>query len=119
MDLAKIKFEQMDEGYPIVLKFEIDELEMRKLKQLRFEHYSAEWAHFVVENRTNKTKDPIHDYDFIYGPIADDRVGVQLWRYENGMIDFSTMLKRIKYMKGETFQYFFGTERAVNLLRRI
>lgn len=53
----------------------------------------------------------------VIGPIADDRVGLQLWRYESQMIDLPTLVKRLKYMKGLTVQYFFGTQKAVSLLK--
>ena len=53
------------------------------------------------------------------GPIAHDRVGVQLWRYENRSIDLPTLVRNLQYMKGVTFQYFFGTERAIKLLKKL
>ena len=49
----------------------------------------------------------------------NDRVGIQLWRYESHVIDLPTLVRNLQYMKGITIQYFFGTERAINLLRRI
>ena len=30
-----------------------------------------------------------------------------------------TFLERLKYMKGITFQYFFGSEKAIQMLRRL
>ena len=59
------------------------------------------------------------DYDIIYGPIADDRVGVQLWKYETQSIDLPTLVRNLQHMKGITFQYFFGTEAAIKLLKRL
>jgi hypothetical protein len=49
-------------------------------------------------------------YDIVIGPIANDRVGVQLWKYENQSIDLPTLVHNLRNMKGITFQYFFGTE---------
>ena len=60
-----------------------------------------------------------YEYDVVIGPIANDRVGVQLWRYGNHSIDLPTLVRNLQYMKGVTFQYFFGTERAIKLLKRI
>ena len=34
-------------------------------------------------------------------------------------IDLPTLVRNLQYMKGITIQYFFGTERAVQLLKRI
>lgn len=42
---------------------------------------SEEWAKFILLNRNNLTEKPAHEYDVVIGPIANDRVGVQLWRY--------------------------------------
>lgn len=66
-----------------------------------------------------KTDIPAHDYDIVYGPIANDRVGVQIGKYEAGDITFDQFLENLKYMKGVTFQYFFGTERAITKLQKI
>ena len=60
-----------------------------------------------------------YEYDVVIGPIANNRVGVQLWRYENRSIDLPTLVRNLQYMKGVTFQYFFGAERAIKLLKRI
>ena len=38
----------------------------------------VEWLLFVDANRDRKTVDPIHDYDIIIGPIANDGVVLQL-----------------------------------------
>ena len=117
--MAQIKVEQLHEGEPVVLSYELDEAEMGKLKMLRFEDYNEDWAEFVLSNRSNATGDSVHSYDIVIGPIADDRVGVQLWKYENQLIDLPTLVRKLKYMKGMTIQYFFGTERAISLLKRV
>lgn len=119
LNMAEIKVEQLRYGNPTVLEFEIDENAMSSLKTLRFEQYSEEWAEFIIANRKNLNSYPIHDFDVVIGPIANDRVGVQLWRYENQQINLSTLMGRLQFMKGITIQYFFGTERAVTLLKRI
>ena len=58
----------------------------------------------------------MHSYDIVYGPIADDRVGLQIRNYRLGNIDRQEFLRRLQYMKGVTFQYAFCTQRAVNNL---
>lgn len=86
---------------------------------LHFENYSEEWAKFILQNRNNPTDQPTHEYDVVIGPIANDRVGVQLWKYENRSIDLPTLVRNLQYMKGVTIQYFFGTEYAIKKLQRI
>ncbi|MBF1073485.1 MAG: DUF3990 domain-containing protein [Prevotellaceae bacterium] len=62
---------------------------------------------------------PPHNYDIVIGPVANDKVGRQLWRFQNKDIDISQLIRNLKYMKGITIQYYFGTERAIKHLQRI
>ena len=115
MEMAKIKVEQLRFGSPRVMTFEFDD-KNPDLKIKRFEKYSEDWAKFILLNRNNRTNAPAHDYDVVIGPIADDRVGVQLWKYESKLIDLKTLTQNLRYMKGITIQYFFGTEKAIKTL---
>lgn len=119
MAMAKIKVDQLEFGEPMVLTFEVDEAQMERLNIQRYHGYSEEWAKFILLNRRNDKPYPAHDYDIVFGPIADDRVGVQLWKYETQSIDLPTLVRNLQHMKGITFQYFFGTEEAIKLLKRI
>ena len=119
LEMAKTKVEQLETGTPTVIAYELDETQLDELKVLRFDEYSKEWAKFILLNRNNSSDKPAHDYDVVIGPIANDRVGVQLWRYETHSIDLPTLVHNLRYMKGITIQYYFGTERAIKLLRRI
>lgn len=119
LNMAHIKVEQQQVGSPVVIEFEIDEEKMNTLHLLRFDNYSEQWAEFILANRNNNTGVPVHDYDIVIGPIANDRVGLQLWRYENQLIDLPTLVSKLKYMKGVTIQYFFGTKKALSLLKRV
>ena len=119
MAMAKTKVEQLEAGLPMVLTFEADDEAMAELKVLRFADYTEEWAKFILLNRNNASCEPAHNYDIVIGPIANDRVGVQLWKFENGTIDLPTLVHNLRNMKGITFQYFFGTERAIKILKRL
>lgn len=102
-------------GDPIVTRFEFDEsgLYSSDLKIKRFISYSDEWLDFIIANREGRK---VEKFDFVYGPIADDKVGFQLRRYKEEVIDKAELLERLKYMKGITFQYFFGSEDAIKYL---
>ena len=119
-EMAIFKAKQFD-GAPIISAFEFDEkvLNDDSLRVKLFSEYSLEWAEFVFANRTNMTNTSLHDYDIVYGPIADDRVGVQIRNLIEKNITLDVFLERLQYIKGVTFQYYFGTERAINLLRRL
>ena len=119
MEMAKTKFDQIKTGFPTVLTYEVDEQQMNQLKVLRFDAYTFECSQFILMNRRNYTNKPMHDYDIVYGPIANDKVGVQLWKFENQMIDLETFTRNLHRMEGITFQYFFGTERAIKLLKKL
>lgn len=116
------EFKAMTEGGdPVINAFLFDEqlLASDELKVRVFEGYTREWADFIFLNRNNRTEMPVHDYDVVYGPIANDRVGVQIGKYEAGDITLDQFLHNLKYMKGVTFQYFFGTERAISKLHKV
>ena len=108
-------------GTPVLNTYLFDEqvLTSGELRVLSFEGYTREWADFIFLNRNNRSIDPAHDYDIVYGPIANDRVGVQIGKYEAGDITLDQFLQNLKYMKGITFQYYFGTERAISRLTKI
>ena len=61
-----------------MLSYDFDEslLVDGSLKVLSFKGYTKEWAEFIFANR-DFTQDSHHDYDIVYGPIANDNVGEQ------------------------------------------
>ena len=119
LNMANIKTEQLQEGEPTVIEFEVEARDIWSLHTLVFDDYSENWAEFILANRNNSAGTPIHNYDIVIGPIANDRVGVQLWKFENQLIDMPTLVCKLKYMKGITIQYFFGTETALSILKRV
>jgi hypothetical protein len=118
MEMAQFKAEFTDTE-PVVSVFEFDKGLMTDLRCKCFEGYTEEWAHFVYDHRTEPQGKTLHDYDIVYGPIADDGVTFQLRRYVGGVISLARLVEELKYAKGITFQYFFGTERALQQLKRL
>ena len=118
--MAQIAVEREGYGKPIVTAYFFDEkhLDDENVRFKRFEAYTAEWAKFIVANRQNRTDTPIHDFDIVYGPIANDRVGVQVQLYMQRYIDVERLVEELKFIS-PTFQYFFGTEKAIQLLQKI
>lgn len=114
--MASFKAELLG-GEKVVTSFEIDSFDGLKVK--RFNEYSEEWANFVYSHRTEPQGKTLHDYDVVYGPIANDRIGAQITRYQQGYITFEEFLNRIKYIKGITFQYAFCTQEAIDRLKKI
>ena len=108
-------------GNPTVTRYEFDEDAAKAdgLAYLRYEKYSLEWGQFVHKNRKNKTSTSLHSYDIVYGPIANDDIGFQMRRIDANLIDWEHFVKELEYKGGETYQYFFGTERSLKYLRKL
>lgn len=117
MEMAKFKSLQLG-GSPVVKEFEFDRegLLVADLMVQSFNSYSEEWVDFIIGNRNGNNT---FIYDYVYGPIADDKVGLQLRKYNDQDIDKTQLLQNLKYFKGITFQYFFGTEAALSFLKPI
>lgn len=119
--LAEQKTEQLQTGIPRVTIFELDEnvLNIPTLQVKVFDDYCEEWAEFVFANRDRDREHPTHSYDIVIGPIADDGVTYQLRRFRMGIIPMDKLIEELKYAKGLTIQYYFGTERALSYLKKL
>ncbi len=118
MEMAQFRAE-FEETEPVVNVYDFDDTFFGQLRVKSFEDYSVEWAHFVYDHRTAPNGRTLHDFDIVYGPIANDRIGAQIARYKQGYISFDEFLKRIQYIKGITFQYAFCTQRAIDKLVKL
>ena len=120
--LRMAEFKALTEGgTPTVNVYSVYDgiLKTNELKTLVFNGYTKEWAEFIFLNRNNPAKHQANDYDVVYGPIANDRVGLQITKYETGIISLEQFLENLKYMGGVTYQYFFGTNKAISKLQKI
>lgn len=118
--MAERTVDREEAGTPTVTTYLFDESILLKPSDLKvkiFEGYSQEWAEFIMMNRRNKTHIQEHDYDIVYGPIANDKVGLQISRYQLQYIAMEELIKQLSFIR-PTFQYFFGTERAIQLLQK-
>ena len=107
-------------GNPIVQVYDFDEavLTNHLLNVLVFEKPIKEWAEFIYRNRNRNTLSFKHEYDIVSGPIADDGVAYLLNRYEEGSFTLEELAKELEYRKLNN-QFFFGTKRAIEFLKRI
>lgn len=96
--------------------YELDEKLVKNMKSLFFEKPSEEWVSFVMRNRTERNF--IHDYDVVYGPVADDSVYTQFALYEGGIISLPTLIHELKTYK-LVDQYLFHTEKALLAIKFI
>lgn len=121
MEMAARTTRFLNEGEPTLSCFEFDEDETIKngLNIKIFPEYSEEWAEFVVMNRKNNSDVQAHPYDIVIGPIADDTVGVQIRRFIMGYLYASALVEELKFRGDHAVQYFFGSPKAVEHLKRI
>lgn len=78
-----------------------------------FENCSEEWLDMIVRCRTS----PViaHDYDIVFGPVADDSTMHTIQSYINGSISKTNALQKLTYAKVNN-QMSFHTDKAVKCL---
>lgn len=107
----KMRDKNADKGYVNIYDF--DKQGANGLRQLIFHTPSDEWIDFVMANRTRKGF--THDYDLVYGPVANDRVYLAFALYEGAIIGKEELIKRLKTYK-LVDQYLFHTEASLCFL---
>ncbi|MCD7927204.1 DUF3990 domain-containing protein [Phocaeicola sp.] len=118
MSIRKSRF--VHNSSPCILRYEFDEqcLTDGSLLVKTFEAPTEEWAEFIIANRYNPENNIIHNYDIVIGPIADDGVALQIGLFRDGFIDLAALAKALEYKKLNK-QYYFGTAKAIDLLKKI
>ena len=97
--------------------YEFDEAAAVSLKRLVFSNPPGEdWVDFVYANRNHRGF--THDYDLVYGPVANDRVYAAFSLYEQGLLNKQELIVELKtYTLID--QMVFHTEAALECLRYI
>ena len=98
-------------GYVCV--YELDERALQNLNTLIFDQPTEEWVDFVMQNRTQKGY--VHEFDIVYGPVANDRVYAAFALYEGGLINKQALIAELKAYK-LVDQYLFHTEKGLQAL---
>lgn len=96
--------------------YELDESALKELNCLIFNQPTEEWVDFVHKNRA--VKEFYHNYDIIYGPVANDRVYAAFALYEGRVLSKQDLIKELKTYK-LVDQYLFHTEQALLFLNFI
>lgn len=111
---------RMFKGNPVLTLFEFDlqEAQASGLKIKTFDKPDREWARFVMTNRDIETAQPCHDYDIVIGPVADDTIARVLRLYTEKFISEEQLLRELTFSK-VTSQYFFHSEAAIKMLKRL
>lgn len=111
---TSIKMDRAKKGRRVVSVFEVDETILSNLEfKIREFHGPDEaWLNFVVNSR----KGIEHDYDLVFGPVANDKVFTVVNLYESGIINATTAISELKAYKTYD-QLSFHTERVIKELR--
>ena len=86
------------ETYPITVGMNIK----------KFENISKEWVEFIMLNRNRRISHPAHTFDIVEGPIANDKMVVQIRLYEQGKISIEKLIEKLTYRE-PTHQICFCT----------
>ena len=111
---------KMFKGNPIITRFDFD-LQKAIEQGLNIKVFNSpdeEWARFVMSNRDINAPQPSHDYDIVIGPVADDTIARLLRMFTENFIDEKQLVKELTFSK-VTSQYFFHTEAAIKMLKKI
>jgi len=107
-------------GKPIVSELEYSEnyAITAKLQLKKFDKHTVEWVNFVIMNRDKNVKHPAHSFDIVEGPIANDKMVVQIERYQKGKISIDELVERLTYIE-PTHQICFCTAESLYALEFI
>ncbi len=93
--------------------YEFDPKSMQNYKTLSFSTPTEEWVDFVMANRMQENYN--HDYDIVYGPVANDHVYTAFALYEGHIISKQALIAELRaYTLVD--QYLFHTERSLACL---
>ena len=91
--------------------YEFDKQAMYTLKTLSFPTPTAEWIDFVMLNHTKQGY--THDYDIVYGPVANDHVYAAFALYDGHVLSKQALISELQTYK-LVDQYLFHTERSLD-----
>jgi hypothetical protein len=112
-DWVKRRLNSEDKECGFVNVYEFDKELASTLNVLIFDSPTEAWVDFVMQNRT--IKDFTHDYDIVYGPVANDRVYAAFALFEGGFLNKQELISELKTYK-LVDQYLFHTDRSLTTL---
>ena len=114
------KVELEGEGIPTILCYEIN-IELFTLKGLRFpDDPSLDWLEFICRNRrsdppASSQSEPRHDYNWVSGAIADDKVVDVVSEYLRDEVSDVEAIRRARALP-KTYQLSLHTSAATNFV---
>jgi hypothetical protein len=96
-------------------EFEVDRAQ-QSLNYKMFKDYNIEWLDLVIKCRKNPHF--IHEFDIVYGKIANDDVGETVQAVLDGLMPSDFALQKLVFMEANN-QYCFCTEKSLAFLNFI
>ena len=107
-------------GVPTVISYEFNK-EAALTSKISIKEFpkkaTAEWIRFIADNRDRKQNHPVHKFDIVIGPIADDGVVLQLTNYQNRILSPEEAAARLQDRFLDQ-QYYFGSSDSLLFLKK-
>ncbi|GHT87683.1 hypothetical protein FACS189474_1130 [Bacteroidia bacterium] len=105
---------------PVITEFIFNEyaFEDNDFKVLRFDTYTKKWLDFIVKNRASIASKPMHDYDIVEGPVANDDIAARIYDYLNGDVTKEVFLAELEFKK-PMHQICFCTTASLQMLSSV
>jgi hypothetical protein len=104
------------EGYVTEFDYTESEFARRICKIKHFDGYNDEWLDFAVMNRDETLQQPVHDYDIVEGPVANDTIQHRLVKFLAGKITREKFLADLS-KHAPTHQICFCTVVSLQLIK--
>lgn len=92
---SRIRRDRAGGGKAVVSVYEAgdDLLQRKDFRIMEYNGATKEWLDFVVANRRYA---PLHDYDIVLGPVANDNLYATISLYENGELSAEAAVVQLK-----------------------
>ena len=111
---ANIKRERENASRAIVSVYEFDESLLNN-KDWNIRHFNGAdeaWLYFVTDCRRSRK----HNFDFVLGPVANDKVFTTVNLFESGVLDVQAAILQLRAYKTYD-QISFHTDKAIKTLQ--
>lgn len=92
---ARIRRERAGGGNAVFSVYEVDDdlLQKKDFRIMEYNGATKDWLDFVVANRRYA---PLHEYDIVLGPVANDSLYATISLYENGELSAEAAVVQLR-----------------------